>query len=89
MARTNRASWTPEHAGTILRRIEANLLPSLGSRKLLEIDAVSIIAALRRIENRGAVETAHRVKQIVLKSFLRDRDWSRHSESYDSTRWSA
>jgi integrase len=66
----NRANWTPEHAGTVLRRIEANLLPSLGPQKIHEIDAVSILAALRQIQNRGAVETAHRVKQICSQVFF-------------------
>jgi integrase len=66
----NKANWTVEHSGTVLRRIEATLLPFLGQRRLPEIDAMSLLNALRRVENRGAVETAHRVKQICSQIFL-------------------
>jgi integrase len=66
----NHANWTVEHAGTVLRRIEANLLPFLGSRKVQEIYSIAVLTALRRVESRGAVETAHRVKQICSQIFL-------------------
>src|SRR3546814_7061658 len=42
--------------------LEANVCPWLGSRPLAEIDAPELLAVLKRIEARGAHETAHRVK---------------------------
>src|SRR3546814_3090694 len=42
--------------------LEANVFPGLGSRPLAEIDAPELLAVLKRIEARGAHETAHRVK---------------------------
>src|SRR3546814_17448721 len=42
--------------------LEANVFPWLGSRPLAEIDAPELLAVLKRIEARGAHETAHRVK---------------------------
>ena len=39
-----------------------NAFPWLGSRPIGEIDAPELLAVLRRIESRGAIETAHRVK---------------------------
>src|SRR3546814_13163432 len=42
--------------------LEANVCPWLGARPLAEIDAPELLAVLKRIEARGAHETAHRVK---------------------------
>lgn len=57
-------SWVPSHSDRTLRRLEADLFPWLGNRPVTEIRATEVLAALKRIENRGAVETAHRAKQI-------------------------
>lgn len=40
-----------------------NVFPWLGSRPVAEIDAPELLAVLRRIEARGAHETAHRTKE--------------------------
>lgn len=42
--------------------LEKNAFPWLGTRPIAEIDAPELLAALKRIEARGAHETAHRVK---------------------------
>ena len=39
------------------------MFPWLGKRPIAEIKAPEVLSALRRIENRGALETAHRAKQ--------------------------
>jgi integrase len=57
-------SWTEGHAQTIMARLEQNVFPWLGGRSIAEIEAPDLLAALRRIEARGALETAHRVKTI-------------------------
>jgi integrase len=64
-----RSQWTENHAATTLRRIEANLLPWLGSRPIAVVEPPEILQALRRIEKRGSLETAHRVQQIVSRIF--------------------
>lgn len=55
--------WTPEHANRILRRLEQDIFPWLGTLPISEINAPDLLSALRRIESRGAIETAHRVHQ--------------------------
>lgn len=55
--------WATTHAEKIIRRLERDLFPWLGSRPTGEITAPELLAALRRIEVRGAVETAHRAMQ--------------------------
>lgn len=40
-----------------------NVVPWLGSRPIAEIEAPELLSVLRRIEERGAYETAHRTKE--------------------------
>ena len=44
--------------------LERNVFPWLGSKPITEIRAVDILECLRRVEDRGAIETAHRTLQI-------------------------
>lgn len=55
--------WTDGHADRILRRLERDIFPWLGSRPVADIEAPELLANLQRIEQRGAVETAHRAMQ--------------------------
>jgi len=55
--------WSKAHADRILARLEKNLFPWLGKRPIAEITAPEFLTTLRRIEARGALETAHRVHQ--------------------------
>ncbi len=55
--------WVASHGDRILRRLEKDLFPWLGKRPILEIKAPELLAVLRRIENRGALESAHRAMQ--------------------------
>jgi len=65
----NRHTWTEGHAGSILRRLEANVFPWLGPKPISAINAPDLLSTLRRIEDRGAVETAHRIKQTCGQIF--------------------
>jgi integrase len=62
--------WTPGHAQTVWRRLELNVLPWLKDRAIDDISTAEVLEVLRRIENRGAIETAHRVAQICSKVFM-------------------
>ena len=55
--------WVASHGDRILRRLEKDLFPWLGKRPIAEVKAPELLAVLRRIESRGAQETAHRAKQ--------------------------
>lgn len=59
------ANWTEAYGERVIARLEANLFPSLGNRPIAEITAPELLRELRKIEDRGAVETAHRVKQYA------------------------
>lgn len=56
-------SWAKSHADKVIARLENDLFPWLGSKPISEITAPDILSCLRRIEARGAIETAHRAKQ--------------------------
>lgn len=52
--------WSEAHAQRSKRQFERDLLPWLGERKLADIEPVELLATLRKVEQRGAVETADR-----------------------------
>ena len=57
------ANWAPTHASKIIQRLERNVFPWIGQTPIKEITAPGLLSVLRRIEARGAVETAHRASQ--------------------------
>jgi integrase len=62
--------WTRVHAADVLRSLEREIFPSLGPLPIREIDAPLVLAALRKIENRGSLETAKRVRQRISAVFV-------------------
>ena len=52
--------WSAGHAERALRQFERDLFPWLGERRLAEIEPVELLATLRKVEERGAIETADR-----------------------------
>jgi integrase len=59
----NAPTWAENHSNRTLRRLERDIFPWLGNAPIRTIDAPKLLGALRRIESRGAVETAHRALQ--------------------------
>src|SRR6266436_993449 len=55
--------WVDSHGDRILRRLEKDIFPWIGKRPIVEIKAPELLAVLRRIESRGALETTHRAMQ--------------------------
>jgi integrase len=53
-------TWADSHAEKIRQRLERDIYPWIGESPVSEITAPELLAILRRIEDRGAVETAHR-----------------------------
>lgn len=61
--------WVKGHSDKILRRLERNVYPYIGSRPIAEITSKEMLAVLRKVEDRGAIETAHRTKQNCSQVF--------------------
>jgi len=54
-------SWTPGHAARILTSLENDAFPWLGPKPIRSILPPEVLSVARRVESRGAVETAHRL----------------------------
>jgi integrase len=61
--------WSEKHSKTVISRLENNIFPWLGKTEVGDISASMLLDVLKRIESRGAIETAHRVKQICGQVF--------------------
>ncbi|MFP6840397.1 MAG: integrase arm-type DNA-binding domain-containing protein [Pseudohongiellaceae bacterium] len=51
------------------RLLRKDLIPYIGKRHIAQITAPELLKVLRRIESRGAIDTAHRAKQIAAMVF--------------------
>lgn len=54
------SNWSPAHAQRSKRQFERDLFPWIGNRRIAEIEPVELLATLRKVEERGAIETADR-----------------------------
>lgn len=59
----NSRRWSASYADTVAERLQSNVYPWLGRRTPDEITAPDLLDVVQRIEKRGALETAHKVKQ--------------------------
>ena len=53
-------NWAGQHAVRIIRRFERDVFPALGGKPIMDVNAPALLAVVRKIEARGALETAHR-----------------------------
>jgi len=60
----NRAAlWAESHSSKIVRRLELDIFPYIGKKAISTIKPPELLGVLRRIEERGAGDTAHRALQ--------------------------
>jgi integrase len=52
--------WAASHGGRILARLKKDVFPYIGKRPIAELTPPELLATIRRVEQRGAIETAHR-----------------------------
>jgi len=58
-------TWTEHTAEKNIRILELNAFPWIGSRPIGEIKAPELLAILRRVEERGLLDTAHRLRMVA------------------------
>lgn len=61
----SRIDWSPGHLSRILSRLEEDVFPEFGHVAVSLLDAPTILAALRKVEARGALEVAKRLRQTI------------------------
>lgn len=59
----NKATWNESHGDRIIRRLERDVFPWIGGKPIADLTAPELLSVARRIESRGALETAHRALQ--------------------------
>ena len=62
--------WSASHAERSLRQLERDLFPWIGARPMTDIHPMELLAALQKVEERGAVETADRVLMLARQVLL-------------------
>ncbi len=58
-------NWTDGHRRTVRSRLDRDIIPWLGNRPIAEITAADCLQVCRKVESRGAIESAHRIKTII------------------------
>lgn len=64
-----KGGWSKRHAFNVLRRLELDVLPDLGKRPIAAITPPEVLACLRKMESRGAMELARRARQTCGQIF--------------------
>jgi integrase len=67
---TVKSQWAAIHADDILRSLERDVFPPIGRFPISELTAPKVLETLRKIEDRGAIETARRVRQRISAVFI-------------------
>lgn len=70
--------WSTAHAGDVLESLERDVFPAIGAMELDSITRPAVLELLERIEARGAIATARRVRQRVEMAFdfARAKGWT-------------
>ncbi len=77
--------WSEDYYRGVIRRLENDIFPWLGSRDLREITPQDILKHLERTQKRGAMELAHRLKQTLSQVYqyaMIARDGVTHDPAY-------
>jgi integrase len=61
--------WSQVHSETLMERLVRDVFPYLGKCDIAEINPPELLAVLRRVESRGALDTAHRIKYMCGQIF--------------------
>lgn len=69
LARVHGKKVTPGHAERTRLRLEQNVFPFIGRDPIDKVEPPTLLRVLRKIEARGAIETAHRVKDACGQVF--------------------
>lgn len=64
-----RPSWAARYAAQIKTRLELDVFPEIGAVPIAKVDPQMLLDALRKIEKRGAIEMAHRVRNYCGEIF--------------------
>lgn len=61
--------WSEKYAHGLMARLEKYAFPTLGSRPISELESADVLAVLEKIEDAGAITSAHRMLPIFSRIF--------------------
>ena len=64
-----KSRWKPVHAADVIESLERDLFPVIGAFPITDINEPLLLSALRKVEKRGAIETARRIRQRAERIF--------------------
>jgi integrase len=66
----SKSQWARVHADDVLRSLERDVFPSIGGLPIAELTPPVVMEVLSAIEDRGAIETAKRLRQRISAVFV-------------------
>ncbi len=57
--------WSPTHAADVMKTLERDVFPEIGRMPIRQLTAPDVLGLVRKMEARGAKETARRVRQRI------------------------
>jgi integrase len=64
-----KSKWSIGHSSKIMTRLEGDVFPYIGEKRIKDIKAPELLTVLRRVEARGTFELAHRIRTICGQVF--------------------
>lgn len=65
-----KTAWTPRYARLVLGRLEADIFPHIGKDNIDSIEPPRLLEVIRKVEARGAIEMAKRIKNYCSEIFM-------------------
>ncbi len=68
---SQKALWSKRHSALVMSSFEGDVFPRIGKLPITAVTTPLVLEVLRPIEARGAIETAHRVRQRISEVYAR------------------
>jgi integrase len=80
-------SWAPATAKRQKAMLEQDILPYLGKRPVADLETFELVGCLTRISDRGAIETAHKARQVINQvcRYAKQTGRAKHNPASDLT----
>jgi integrase len=67
--KTKEEAWSTDHTKRVMRSFKADIFPSIGKRPITDLGVPEILAVLKKVEDRDALELASRLLQRITSVF--------------------
>lgn len=58
-----KAAWKPRYARVVMNRLKLDVFPAIGRVPIADVTAPMVLEVIRRAEDRGSIDVAHRLRQ--------------------------